>query len=422
MSKFIIMGENRLKGVFTPKGAKNAALKMMVASILAQGKTTLYNVPNLSDIIYMSEILQSIGIKITRYKDILEIDSTGIHEDNLDYIAVKKFRGSVVIIGAILGLFGKISLPHPGGCQIGVRSIDTHLKAFSKMGVTKKEEGEFYHLKAEKLTGAEIVLEEASVTATENIILAGVLAQGETIIENAAMEPEINELIKMLNQMGADIEGGGTSRIIIQGVKKLHPTEFYVIPDRIEIGTMAIAGAFTNSEFIIHPIIPDHLKLVLLKFTQANMKFHLEKNKDATYRMIITKTTHFNPFNIATRPYPGYPTDLQAPISILASQANGISTIFETMFESRLNYTKELNRMGAKIHLETNREAIIHGPTNLKAKKITSFDLRAGATLLLAALIAKGKTEIDNIDIIDRGYDRIDERLNKLGADIVRIS
>jgi len=421
MAKFIISGQKKLKGRFTPKGAKNAALKMMAASILTKEKTILRNVPNLLDIRYMIEILESIGAEVNFKDSTLEINPTAITGKNPDHTAIKRFRGSVVIIGPMLALFGKITLPQPGGCVIGVRSIDTHLNAFKAMGATVKEDGELYYIKTEHLIGGKIVLEEASVTATENIVMAATLALGTTKILNAAMEPEIVDLINMLIAMGAKISGVGTPSITIEGVRSLKGADWTVLPDRIEIGTIAIAGAITKGEIEINPVIPDHLELPLLKLRQSNVKFSIEPNRDSTSKLIIAKTTHFNPFKIDTRAYPGFPTDLQAPMSVLATQATGASQIFESLFESRLNYARELNRMGSKIHLESSREAIIHGPTPLKGKKIVSLDLRAGATLLLAALIAEGESEINNAEIIDRGYETIDERLNALGGKIERI-
>lgn len=422
MSKFIIQGEHKLQGEFTPRGAKNAALKMMAAAAMADGKTILRNVPDLTDIVNMTKILNSLGVFITRYENTLEIDPRTVSNENPDYAAIRKFRGSVVIIGPMLALFGKISLPQPGGCVIGVRSIDTHLHAFEAMGAKIKEEGDLYHIECEELHGSYIVLEEASVTATENVLMAATLAKGITTIKNAAMEPEISDLAKMLNKMGAKIQGIGTATLIIEGIKKLKGTNWSILPDRIEIGTMAIAGAITKGELIINPVIPEHLDLPLLKLKQANVNYELEKNFDGSHKLIIKKSTRFYPFKIDTRAYPGFPTDLQAPMSVLATQASGTSTIFESMFESRLNYARELNRMGSKICLENSREAIIHGPTSLKGKKIVSPDLRAGATLLLAALIAQGESEINQVEIIDRGYEAIDERINALGGKIERIN
>lgn len=421
MQKFIITGPSKLNGIFKPKGAKNAVLKMLAASILTQEKIILRNVPKLTDIDMMINLLNSLGVVVVRDEETLTIDSTNIQNIDPDPIFIKKFRGSVVIIGPMLAKFNKINLPQPGGCLIGTRPIDTHLNAFKEMGATIKEEGEWYKIKVEKLKGAEIILEEASVTATENIMMAATLAQGTTLIKNAAMEPEIIDLANMLKKMGAKINGVGTPNIKIDGVKKLNGTDWTILPDRIEIGTIAIGAAVTGGEVVIDPIIPQHLELPLLKFKRANINFKIEKSGDY-HKMIISKTTKIYPFEIKTQAYPGFPTDLQAPMSVLATQAGGTSSIFETMFESRLNYSRELVKMGAKINLENSRESVIHGPTPLKGKRITSLDLRAGATLILAAIIAEGESEILHAEHIDRGYADIDARLNKIGAHIERIA
>lgn len=420
MQKFIIQGPSKLRGEFTPQGAKNAALKMIAAAILTSGKTTLTNVPDLTDISQMIRILESLGYQANRKGDTLEINGAGAHGKDPDPVSIRNMRASVVIIGPLLARFQAVKFPHPGGCIIGARPIDTHLKALTAMNVTVREQDDSYELKTDGLTGTTIVLEEASVTATENIILAATLAKGDTQIRNAACEPEIVDLVALLKKMGAKINGEGTQIINIEGVEKLHGAQHTVLPDRIEIGTIAIAAAVSKGEVEIAPVIPEHLDLFLLKLEQANVRYELVKHPKRT-KLVIRKTTAIKPFKIKTQPYPGFPTDLQAPMSILATQASGTSTIYETMFESRLNYTRELIKMGAKIHLENSREAVVHGPTALKGKRITSLDLRSGATLIIASLIAIGESEILHAEHIDRGYANIDQRLNKLGAHIERI-
>lgn len=418
MSKFIIQGGNSLNGEVNISGAKNAALKMMAASILTDDKVILKNVPDISDITAMKNILEDLGAKILFEDHIMEIDCSDIKKNDLNYQLVKHLRGCVVLIGPMLGKFGKVSLPQPGGCLIGNRSIDTHLRGIEQLNVTINEDKDIYHFETNKLSGNKIILEEMSVTATENVMMASTLAEGNTEIRLAASEPEIVDLAKMLNSMGAKISGAGTSIIKIEGVKKLKGTHHTVIPDRIEAGTFALAAAVSRGDVKINKIETSNMEFILHKFKQANINFEIG---DGNTSLHIMPTTEFKPINVDTRPYPGFPTDLQAPLSILLTQANGTSKIFETMFEGRLGYVKELIKMGAEIKDVDIHTIIISGPTPLYGKDITSFDLRAGATLILASLIAEGTSTIDKVELVDRGYEKIEKRLNNLGANIKRI-
>ncbi|XOU94791.1 MAG: UDP-N-acetylglucosamine 1-carboxyvinyltransferase [Candidatus Kerfeldbacteria bacterium] len=418
MAKFVIQGGNSLSGEVEISGAKNAALKMMAAAILTDDEVVLTNVPDISDIRTMQEVLAKLGAKVEFSDHVMTINCSGIKDAQPDYELVKHIRASIVIIGPLIARKEKVIMPQPGGCLIGSRPIDTHTKAIEQFGVTVSLEKDLYHFTNKGLTGASIVLEEMSVTATENVLMAAVLAKGNTEIRLAASEPEIADLAEMLNKMGAKITGAGTSIIKIEGVDKLHRVEHQVLPDRIEAGTFAIAAAVSRGDVRIKNITPHHLDFVLHKFKQANINFEIEDDNSVLH---IKPTTIFNHINIDTRPYPGYPTDLQSPLSILLTQAKGTSKMFETMFEGRLGYIRELKKMGADITEIDSHTIIVNGPTPLYGKKITSFDLRAGATLIIAAMIAEGESEIDKIELVDRGYENIELRLNKLGANIKRI-
>jgi len=419
MSKFIIKGGQSLAGEIVVSGAKNAALKMMAAALLTDETISLQNVPNISDIKTMRDILVNLGAKIEFDKHQMTINCSGVNKGKPDYELVKHMRGSVVIIGPLLTRLDQITIPQPGGCLIGSRSIDTHTRALEQLNVNVEQDKDYYHFKTDGLKGARVILEERSVTATENILMAAVLAKGKTEIRLAAAEPEIENLAGLLKKMGAKIKGAGTAVIEIQGVAKLHGAEQRVIPDRIEAGTFAIAAAVSRGDVRIKNINSNHLDIVLRKFRQANITYKIE---DDNTTLNIKPTTIFNPINIDTRPYPGYPTDLQAPLSVLLTQAKGTSKIFETMYEGRLGYVKELEKMGADIKVIDAHTVIINGPTPLYGKKIISFDLRAGATLIIAALIAQGESIIERVELVDRGYDNIDGRLCSLGADIKRVN
>ena len=417
MAKFRIKGGTSLSGDITVSGAKNAALKMIAASLLTDEEIILTNVPDIQDIRTLLLILEKLGASVDFTDHIVTICCVNVQSSKPDYQLVKHMRGSVVIVGPLLARFGSATIPQPGGCLIGSRPIDTHINAFRQLNVEISQEKDLYKFSAAKLSGDTVVLDEMSVTATENALMAAVLAKGNTEIRLAASEPEIEDLSTMLNSMGAKIKGAGSNIISIQGVSKLKGVQHQVIPDRIEVGTFAIAAAVSRGDVKIHNVIPQHLDSFLHVLHQLNVAHSIEKGNI----LHIKPTTIFEPIQIDTRPYPGYPTDLQAPLSVLLTQANGTSSIFETMYEGRLGYTKELEKMGASIKTIDAHTVTISGPTPLYGKHITSFDIRAGATLIIAALIAQGESVIDKIELVDRGYENIENRLRSIGADIERI-
>jgi len=417
MAKFRIKGGISLSGDITVSGAKNAALKMISASLLTDEEVVLTNVPDIDDIRTLLLILEKLGASVDFSDHKVTICCAKVQSSEPDYQLVKHMRGSVVIVGPLLARFGSATIPQPGGCLIGSRPIDTHINAFRQLNVEINQEKDLYKFSTTKLSGNTIVLDEMSVTATENALMAAVLAKGNTEIRLAASEPEIEDLSTMLTTMGAKIKGAGSNTISVQGVSKLRGAQHQVIPDRVEVGTFAIAAAVSRGDVKIHNVIPQHLDSLLHVLHQLNVSHCIEKGNI----LHIKPTTIFKPVHIDTRPYPGYPTDLQAPLSVLLTQANGTSRIFETMYEGRLGYTKELEKMGASIKSIDAHTVTINGPTPLYGKHITSFDIRAGATLIIAAIIAQGESVIDKIELVDRGYEKIEVRLSSIGADIERI-
>ncbi len=426
MAKFKIVGKKQLRGEFVVSGAKNAALKMLAASVMLKGVTTIHNFPKIIDIAKMVEIVKSLGAKVGYTDHSMIIDSGGVNSYTPDEKYVKKLRGSVVIMGPLISLFGKVVFSEPGGCLIGVRPIDTHLLAFKTLGCNvkiDKENGKYFLDTAGAYNHGDktVVLEEMSVTATENVIMASVLRPGKTKIEIAASEPEIIDLANFLNKAGAKIKGAGTNNIEIDGVKSLKAIEYTIIPDRIEAGTVAIAAAVCGGRVTIKNIVPSHLSMVLNKFKHAHVNFEIKMNDQKFGDLIINQKSQLIATNIDTRPYPGFPTDLQSQYAVLMTQAKGRSRIFETLFSARFDYSKWLIEMGAKIDVESPHLIDITGPTNLKGDEIDASDIRGGAALVVAALAAQGETIIDNIEYIDRGYENLDLRLKKLGAEIERI-
>ncbi|MEA1909766.1 MAG: UDP-N-acetylglucosamine 1-carboxyvinyltransferase [Patescibacteria group bacterium] len=418
MSKFVIEGGKALSGEVVVSGSKNAALPILASSLLTSGEVVINNVPDIQDIRTMIDILESLGVKAKSFKDNkLVLDTTGVDGRDPDFIKVKKIRASVLTLGPLLARFGSVKLTHPGGCHIGARPIDTHLKAFEAMGATVRSDDQFYYIEGKNLKPKKIVLDEMSVTATENAVMAAALTPGITEIRLAAGEPHVQNLMEVLNQMGAKIKGIGTHNLVIEGVKKLEGTEVNIIPDPIEAGTWAVAAAVMHGDVTIKGFVTDHQDLVLNKLREANVSFKIIS--EDTLR--ISRTTQLQAIDIKTNIYPGFPTDLQAPFTLLLTQAKGTSRVHETMFEGRLNYIKELVKMGANAKLLNSREAVIFGPSPLFGKEIESLDLRSGATLILAALTAEGTSTITNAEMIDRGYENIEEKLKKLGASIKRI-
>ncbi|MFA6908632.1 MAG: UDP-N-acetylglucosamine 1-carboxyvinyltransferase [Patescibacteria group bacterium] len=420
MEYFSITGGTSLNGDIAVSGAKNAALKLLSAALLTKETCVLHNVPDIADVRSMIKLLQLLGAKVEYTQHTVTVTAEDI-TDVLDYQLVKHMRASIVLIGPLVARIGRAVLPLPGGCLIGARPIDTHVNAFTQMGIKVEYNGDLYTFTRDAFRGSRVILDEMSVTATENILIAACLAPGHTEIRLAACEPEIADLARFLISMGAKIDGIDTSTLRIQGVKSLHGTEHTLIPDRIEAGTFAIAAAVSRGTVNIHGVIPDHLDAVLNTLSQANVRYEFTQESGEFQTMHILPTTIFEPVSIATRPHPGFPTDLQAPLSVLMTQANGTSKIFETMYDGRLGYIQELHRMGANAEILDSHTALVSGPTALYGKRITSLDIRAGATLLIAAIIANGESQLEHIERIDRGYERIEDRLNALGAKIKRL-
>lgn len=428
MSSFKVIGGRRLQGEIIPSGAKNAALKMIAAACLTDEEVVIANVPKIRDVITMVEILESIGA-IVKWKDdtTVSINCSSINPDHIDQVKVGNLRGSIVLIGPLLARFGKLKIHEPGGCVIGARSINTHLNAFRNLGVKTKQDGKYiiFETNGEKLTGTRIVLDEISVTATENALMAATLCQGSTEIHLAAVEPEIANLIELLRKMGANISGENTNILKIVGADKLTGASIRVIPDRIEIGTFAIAAVATGGGLTIKNVIRDHLDNLINKFDQmgVNYSFNEEKQlEDKLYcDLTISPGDRVKAINFDARPYPGFPTDLQSPMVLLLTQAQGKSKIVETLFDGRLDYTNIFNQMGANITALDSRTIIIQGPTKLAGANIDSPDLRAGAAFVIAGLIAEGESIINNAEMIDRGYENFEVKLQKLGAEIRRV-
>lgn len=417
MSQFIIEGGRPLKGEVEIMGMKNAATPILAATLLTSEKCILKNVPKISDVQSMIEILKSLGAEID-YSDehTIRISNHDVSLHQLDKDLVCKMRSSILFMGPLLARFGHVELPEPGGCIIGNRPIDTHIYALEQLGAKIERKNGFYGMWAENLEGATIILPEFSVTATENAVMAASLAKGRTIIKLAAAEPHVQDLCNFLNAMGAKIQGIGTHTLIIDGVKKLKGAEHTIIPDQIEVGTFIVAAAVTRGEVKIKNIVPEHLEIILLKLKQIGVKFEVGKDY-----LRIYPSANLKAFKLQTMPYPGFPTDLQAPFGVLATQCQGTSLIQDPMFEGRMSYVQELIKMGANAIVADPHRVVITGPAPLYGQEIKSFDLRAGATLIIAGLIAQGQTIISQAEVVDRGYERIEERLSGLGAKIKRV-
>ena len=413
MKQYTIQGGANLSGEIAVKGAKNSALKILAATILTQGENEIKSIPKINDIEKLLEIIEDLGAKISKDADIIKISTDNIHKTIIDSDLGRSLRASIILAGPMLARFGEISIPHPGGCSIGKRPVDIFIDGFKAFGAEFQESENHYTFKAKKLKGTTYIFPKITVTGTETMIMTATLAEGKTVLKNSAQEPEIPALAEYLNECGAKISGAGTSTITIEGVKKLKAGEIKIMPDRIETGTFVIMGLLTGSEIKITDCNPADLENFLLIVERAGGKLEIGKNYIKTI-----KTDKFNPVDIITHEYPGFPTDLQAPFTLLMTQARGMSLIHEPIFDGRLFFTDKLNQMGANIIMCDPHRVIVNGPTPLYGKKVDSPDLRAGATLLLAGLIAKGETVIDNVYQIERGYENIVERLKKLGAKI----
>jgi len=423
MPKFVITGGNKLAGEIAVKGAKNAALKIIPAALLSQETITITNLPQIEDIGKSFDLLADLGAKIELNGDTAIINPENINKFELQSKLADKFRTSVMFVGPLLARFGEVKFPHPGGCVIGAgsRPIDLFLEGFRAFGATVDEEsGKYYHVKAKQLHAADFFFPLVSVTVTESLMMTACLIPGRTILRNCAMEPEIEALADYLNSQGAKISGAGTPKMIIEGVEKIGAGTFQVIPDRIETGSFAIMAAATKSEMKITACNPEHILSLLSVFDKIGVDY--EKGTDW---LLIKKPSNpefnFKAYDIRTHEYPGFPTDLQSPYVVMMTQAQGTSLIQEVIYDRRLVWIDMLSQMGAKIIMCDPHRIVVSGPSKLYGKKLISPDIRAGIALVIAALIAEGTTEIDNIYQIDRGYEKLDERLQKLGADIRRI-
>lgn len=412
MEKIIINGQKTLTGTIEISGAKNSAVALIPASILSDEEVIISNVPNITDREALNEILEHLGAEVSFDKGEMKIDTKKISNKEIPEEISKKLRASYYFMGALLSKFKKVKMFFPGGCNIGSRPINLHLKGFELLGAKVIQEKNLYIIEADELKGANIYLDVPSVGATINIMLAASKAQGTTIIENAAKEPEIVNVAIFLNNMGAKIVGAGTSEIKITGVEKLGKCYHEVIPDRIEAGTYLIAGALCGKDLVIKNVIPEHLDALISKLKEVGTKISIENTQ-----ITISKPEKFLPIYIKTLGYPGFPTDLQQPLSTLLTQCEGTSIIEETIWENRFQNLDYLKKMGANIEYEGNK-AIIKGKTELNGSEVEATDLRGGACMVLAGLIAKDKTVINNVDHILRGYDHIIEKLKNVGAEI----
>lgn len=415
MSDLYIRGGRRLVGDVTINGAKNAAVAILPAALLVDGISEIENLPYIDDVMKLKRAMEDLGAVVTvEDKHTLKIDGSTLY----DYKAVNDYvgniRASYYLIGALLGRFGKAEVAMPGGCNFGVRPIDQHIKGFEALGATITIEDGIIKAYADKLVGAEIYLDVVSVGATVNIMLAAVLAEGTTVIENAAKEPHIVDVANFLNMMGANIKGAGTDVIRIKGVDKLTGGKYATVPDQIEAGTYMIAAAITAGDVYVRNIIPEHMYSVSLKMMEMGVQ--IEEGDDY---IRVTAPRNLKCANVKTLPHPGFPTDLQPQMATLLSVAEGTSTMIEGVWDNRFQYVEELKKTGAKITVE-GRTATIEGTETLRGAKVTATDLRAGAALVLAALRAEGETIISNVKYIDRGYEAIEEKLTALGADIKR--
>ena len=412
MSSYIIKGGKALEGTVEISGSKNASLPIIAASILNGGISKLYNVPKIHDTKITLKILKILGCKIVKKNGKIIVDSSKMNKHEIPDDLMRQMRSSVVLAGAILARFKNAKFSYPGGCDIGARPIDLHLKAFKKLGINIEEDAGYIKCKCDEIIGGKIHLDFPSVGATENIILASVFAKGKTVLTNAAMEPEIQDLQNFLNKMGAKVEGAGTNTIIITGVNKLKDVSYNIMPDRIEAGTFLCMVAATSGKIELKNAVYEHITPVINKLEECGCIFNIKK--DSIY---MESPKKLKSVDIKTMPYPGFPTDMQSVFTSMLSIAKGTSVIVENIFENRYKYTNELKKMGAKINIEA-KIAVVKGVRRLNHAKVEATDLRGGAALMLAALVAKGKTRIENIEYILRGYEKLDKKLNSIGATI----
>jgi len=417
VDKLQITGGVRLDGEVRISGAKNATLPMLAAALLADGPVTVANVPHLHDVTTMIELLARMGVTVTVDERMrIEVDPASITECFAPYELVKTMRASILVLGPLIARHGRADVSLPGGCAIGARPVNIHVAGLQAMGADIHIEGGYIRARAGRLRGAHLVLDTVTVTGTENLMMAAALADGETVIENAAREPEVVDVANFLITMGAQIQGAGTDKIVITGVPSLHGTSYQVLPDRIEAGTYLVAGAITGGRIRVKNVRPDHLDAVLAKLAEAGASISI----GADWVELDMHGQRPRAVDVRTAPYPAFPTDMQAQFAALDTVAQGVGTVVETIFENRFMHMLEMRRMGAEIRLEGNT-AIIHGVPELTAAPVMATDLRASASLVLAGLVAKGRTDIERIYHIDRGYEAIEEKLAQVGAQIRRV-
>lgn len=416
MEKFVIRSGSSLRGKVKVSGAKNAVLKLMAASLLTDGKTVLSNVPKIRDVEMMAEVLRTLGAEAKRdssHQMVIKADQKISFE--APYELVSQMRASIIVLGPLLARLGKARVAMPGGCNIGTRKIDLHIRGLEMLGATIELGHGYIEAQADSLKGNTIVLDFPSVGATENLLMAATLAKGTTIIENVAREPEVVDLAEFLSQMGAKIEGAGSTTIEIEGVDRLKGVDYAAVPDRIEAGTFLVAGAVTAGKVTVQGARADYLSLLISKLKEAGVEV-----RERPGGVEVSSSGHFKPVDVATLPYPGFPTDMQAQMMVPLSLAKGTSVITENVFENRFMFIDELNRMGANIRLE-GHHAVVKGVKKLTGAPVRTPDLRAGAALVLAGLVAEGVTEVYDIYHIDRGYENFEAKLAHLGADIKRV-
>jgi UDP-N-acetylglucosamine 1-carboxyvinyltransferase len=417
MDKLQIQGGIPLEGEVKISGAKNATLPIVAATLLADGPMSIGNVPHLQDVTTMIELLGRMGVSVTVDERMrIEVDANTLREPFAPYELVKTMRASILVLGPLVARFGKADVSLPGGCAIGARPVNIHVAGLQAMGADIHIENGYIRARAGRLKGARLVLDTVTVTGTENLMMAAALAEGETVLENAAREPEVVDLADCLIRMGAKIKGAGTDKIVIEGVEKLHGTHYDVLPDRIESGTYLVAGAITGGHVKLRNTRPEHLDAVTAKLEEAGARVATGEN----WIELDMRGRRPKSVDVRTAPYPAFPTDMQAQFAALNTIADGVGTIIETIFENRFMHMLEMRRMGAEIRLEGNT-AIIKGVPKLQAAPVMATDLRASASLVLAGLVAEGRTEIERIYHIDRGYESIEEKLSGLGAQIRRV-
>lgn len=417
MEKLLINGGNSLSGTITCSGAKNAALPMIAATILCNDSVVLKNLPYLQDITTMFELLGSMGAEILLNENMdFTISSNKLKDTEARYELVKTMRASILVLGPLVAKYGKARIALPGGCAIGSRPVNFHLDALEQLGAKIELKSGYIEATATELVGAKIKFDGVTVTGTENIMMAACLAKGTTYLTNVAKEPEIEDLAELLNEMGAKITGAGTDEIVIEGVSVLNGTTFSIPADRIEAGTYLVAAAVTRGEVLINGINPDRLRKVLQKLEETGAEIKFDENSIS----LSMKRDKPKPVDITTAPFPEFPTDMQAQFSVINAIAEGTSNIYETVFENRFMHIQELNRMGCDININGN-QAIVKGVDKIYGAEVMATDLRASASLILAGLCAEGQTIVDRIYHIDRGYERIEEKLNYLGANIIRL-